>query len=458
MSPDLEWRVDDPSGEQTIAKTTPPRPPRWRKWAIGLVVMLGVGLGVIYRSIPEPTPPAPTPTVIPSPTPTAMPAALYKTIAREAQALATGDRATFKQLLDVQDSTRYTEMTSELKAWGTPTDGALYSILDFRRSAEDKAWIEIKQFHIDHYMQEIRFYHLRDGEWRRTDFDPSFWSGRTETSETPHFRFTYYIEDYDLIEPMATLLEADYEQICTDFACARLPLPEGIYPPGAYEPPLCAFGYCSGPEECVKALGKRWCSGFPREITITFKMTAQTEQQNNFDIAPNGDLTLTMASLRYLNQIAPPDLEQSLRNPIAWLHVMRLAYGKVPIGGPPPHGRAEVIAIFFREYDNLLKRTGDKPLTMPEEFSQLDTAHLPLLDSLWSETDAINAEQVYAAGNSVIRFIEQEFGWPAIVKFLKAIGPAKSLAEAIETSTGISYVAFEERWRAWATSNTPSVP
>jgi hypothetical protein len=307
-------------------------------------------------------------------------------------------------------------------------------------------------------VQEIRFYHLRNGEWRRTDFDPSFWSGRTETSDTSHFRFIYYIEDYDLIEPLATLLEADYEQLCADFACARLPLPEGIYPPGAYEPPICAFGYCSGPEECVKALGKRWCSGFPREITITFKMTTQTEQQNNFDIAPNGDLTLTMASLRYLNQIAPLDLEQSLRNPIAWLHIMRLAYGRVDFQGPPPQGRTLVIAIFFRGYNQVLKRTGSEPLEMPDEFKDLDATNLRPLNDLWSEIDEANATQLYAMAYVVVDFIEQKFGWESVVKLLKAIGPSKSFADAIETSTGISYVAFEEHWRAWVTANASTTP
>jgi hypothetical protein len=136
MSPDLEWRVDDPAGEQTIVKTPAPRSPRWRSWAIGLVVMLGIGFGVIYRSIPEPDPPAlpptPSPTIVLTPTPTAMPAALYNTIVREAQALADGDRATFDQVLDIQDFNQYQTLVGKFEAWGKPTDAAFYSILDYR--------------------------------------------------------------------------------------------------------------------------------------------------------------------------------------------------------------------------------------------------------------------------------------------------------------------------------------
>lgn len=433
MSPDLEWRVEDPAGEQTIAKTSAPRPPRWRKWVIGLVVTLGVGLGVIYRSIPEPARPAPTPTVVPSPTPTAMPAALYKTIAREAQALADGDQTAFTQILDVQDFTRYHALIDNFKAWGQPRDAALYSILDFRLTATEKAWVEVKQFRVDRFVQEIRFYHLRNGEWRRTDFDPSFWSGLTETSDTPHFRFTYYIEDYALIEPVASVLEADYEQICTDFHCLTAPM------------------------TCVEALGKPWCSSFPREVEFRLNLNAPIDQEQ-FDIAENGDLIFTLPSLRQLNQLSFIDRQSDLRNPITWLHIMRLAYGRVDLQGPPPQGRALVIAIFFREYDRVLKRSSSEPLEMPEEFKDLDATNLLPLDNLWSEIDDANATQLYAMAYAVVEYIEQEFGWPAVVKLLKAIDPSKSLAEAIETSTGISYVAFEERWRAWVTANASTTP
>lgn len=432
MSPDLEWRVDDPAGEQVIART-PPHRPRWRKWAIGLAVMLGVGVGVIYRSIPEPARPAPTPTVIPSPTPGAMPIALYQTIAREAAALADGDRAAFDQIIDIQNYNHYQALLNNFTAWGRPTDLALYSILDYGQTAADKAWATIKQFRVDRYVQETRFYHLRNGKWRRTDFDPAFWSGLTETSDTPHFRFTYFVEDYELIEPLASLLEADYEQICADLACSTASL------------------------TCIESLGKQWCSSFPREAGFRLSFNVPIDQER-FDIAENGDLILTMPSPRQLAQLSFIDRQSDLRNPIAWLHVMRLAYGRVDLQGPPPQGQALVIAIFFREHNQVLKRTGDPLLDMPEEFTQLDTANLPPLERLWLQAHTADSTQSYAAAHSVVTYIEEEFGWPALVKLLKAIGPSTSLAEAIETSTGVSYVAFEERWRAWVKSNPAAAP
>ena len=196
--------------------------------------------------------------------------------------------------MDIPNFERYQALMGNFKAWGRPTADALYSIEDYRQVADDKAWVEVRQFHTDRFVQEIRFYQLRNGEWRRIDFDPSFWSGQVETADTPHFRFTYFIEDQELIGSLAAVLEADYEQICRDFAC-----------------PV-------APETCVAALGQQWCSSFPRTITTTLILTNQTEQHDNFDLADNGDLTFTTQSLRLL-EFTPVEREQYFRNPLAWL-------------------------------------------------------------------------------------------------------------------------------------------
>ena len=425
MSPDLHWHVGEDAEQETIATATSPRRSR-RSWiAVLIVVVLGAGLGAMYRSIPEP-PPRPTPS--PSPTPSAIPAALYQTIDREAQALADGDRSTLDGIVDIPNFERYQTLMSNFRMWGRPGDAALYSLEDYRQLADDKAWVEVRQFHTDRFVQEIRFYQLRNGEWRRIDFDPSFWSGQFETADTPHFRFTYFIEDQELIESLAAVLEADYEQICRDFAC-----------------PV-------APESCVAALGQQWCSSFPRTITTTLILTNQTEQHDNFDLADNGDLTFTTQSLRLL-EFTPVEQEQYFRNPLAWLHVMRLAYGNrlsQELFENPPAGHALVIAIFFRESDRLSKRTGSNPLEMPDEFKQLNTESPPSLDVVWSTAiNGANATQMYAAAYSVVTYIDQEFGEQAVTRLLKAIGSATSFAEAIETSTGRPYAELEPDWRAW---------
>ena len=101
MSPDIHWGVGEDAEQETIAQTVPARRSR-RSWiAVLIVVVLGAGLGVAYRSLPEP-PPRPTPTLSPTPetvpTRPAIPAALFQTIDREAQALADGDFETYREV------------------------------------------------------------------------------------------------------------------------------------------------------------------------------------------------------------------------------------------------------------------------------------------------------------------------------------------------------------------------
>jgi hypothetical protein len=430
MSPDIHWHIGEDAEQETIATATPARRSR-RSWiAILIVALLGAGLGMAYRSIPEP---APRPTPQPTPTRLAMPAKLFDTIDREAQALADGNRATLDSIVDVPNYEQYQALTGNFQAWGRPTDAASYFIEDYRQLADDKAWVKVRQFHADHFVQEVRFYQLRNGQWRRIDFDPSFWSSQVKTADTPHFRFTYFIEDEELIEALAAVTEADYEQICQDFACPVTP------------------------ETCVEALGRQWCSSFPRTITTTLSMTNRSAQHEDFDIAANGDFTFTTHSLRLPDQFVPVEREHYFRNLLATLHMIRLAYGseslKELLENPPP-GHALVTAVFFRENERLLKRTGSDPQAIPDEFKQLDIEDPPPLDVAWSTAlDGANADQMYATAYSVITYIEQEYGRTEVTRLLRAIGQANSFPAAIQDLFGVPIGEFEQRWRAWLKQN-----
>jgi hypothetical protein len=437
MSPDIHWHVGEDKDQETIVHASAPRRSR-RSWiAVLIVVILGAGLGVAYRSLPEPVPrPTSTPPPTPQPTPTyyAVPARLYDTIDREAQALADGDRSTLDSIVDILNFEQYRALMDGFKAWGRPTNAAFYSIEDYRQLADDKAWVEVRQFHTDRFVQEVRFYQLRNDQWRRIEFDPSFWSGQVETADTPHFSFTYFSEDQRLIEALASVLEADYEQICRDFACPAVP------------------------ETCVEALGQQWCSSFPRPITTTLILTNQTDQHDNFDLAANGNLTFTTQSPRLLDQFMPVEREHYFRNPLAWLHVMRLAYGNrlaQEMFEKPPPGHALVIVIFFRENDRLLERTGNGPQAMPDEFKQLDILNPPSLHMVWSAAlDGADASQIYATAYSVVTYIAQEYGTPAVTRLLKAIGQASSFSEAIEVSLNVPFSEFDQKWQAWLNAGT----
>src|SRR5450756_1628009 len=100
MAPEIEWDVDTSTGSQTIVKTPPPRSPSPRnRIVVLLVVVFGVTLGVIYRSIPEPPKP-PTPTIRPTPT---IAVSIDRVIDQEARALERGDPQAFMRLQDPAD-------------------------------------------------------------------------------------------------------------------------------------------------------------------------------------------------------------------------------------------------------------------------------------------------------------------------------------------------------------------
>jgi hypothetical protein len=110
-----------------------------------------------------------------------------------------------------------------------------------------------------------------------------------------------------------------------------------------------------------------------------------------------------------------------------------------------------VSAIFFRENDRLLKRTGSDPQAIPDEFKQLDTENPPPLDVVWSTTsNGANASQIYATAYSVITYIDQEYGQTVVTRLLRSIGQAKSFSEAIHDHVGVPFSEFEQKWRAWA--------
>jgi len=126
MSPDLEWHVGEESDRETIVKTTPRKPPRWRWPMIAFVVMLGAGLGALYRSIPESPQPTPLPTSAPLPPPP-----IETVIEQEAHALATGDRAAFLALQDQNDGDWYRAQQAAFQTWGMPPSNvALYTIVE----------------------------------------------------------------------------------------------------------------------------------------------------------------------------------------------------------------------------------------------------------------------------------------------------------------------------------------
>jgi hypothetical protein len=93
MGPDVEWRIGEEAEQETIARTASARRSRRSRWAVIITIGLGVGLGLLYRSIPEPPAkpigPTPAPAVVQSPlSPLPIPQTLEAAIERDALRLA----------------------------------------------------------------------------------------------------------------------------------------------------------------------------------------------------------------------------------------------------------------------------------------------------------------------------------------------------------------------------------
>jgi hypothetical protein len=57
--------------------------------------------------------------------------------------------------------------------------------------------------------------------------------------------------------------------------------------------------------------------------------------------------------------------------------------------------------------------------------------------------------QKASQASAVIDFIEQKYGASAVSKILKSISAAKSFSAVIETSLGVPFAEFEQKWQAW---------
>ena len=426
MSPDLEWRIDDPLGEQTIAKTTPPRPPRRRVGAIGLVVLLGVALGVLYRSIPEPAQPAPTPTPAPTPLPAAMPLALYQTIEQEADALARGSRAALQPLLDLSDVEQQRQRLDQLTPWGRPADQPLFTLIDFDLPAADRAWVDISQYRDGDRFRQTRFYRLRSGQWRRTDFDPAFWSGAAETADTPHFHIVYAREDRDLIAPVVAQLEDAYEQVCLNLDCAVVV------------------------EACTDALERRWCSSFPHLMPLTLDLRGQ---EFNLQNSQDASLVLKMPSPRFTGMYqkgAPYRVgNNSSVVSLAWLITWRLAYSTLTTIDSKPDGEPLVSAMALRVIRGLQQRQGDPDLLDPFEYGSRRVDEVVELETVWQDHgQAVGLARLYTAAR-LLDFVGEEYGSQAVARLVTSVRTAASMTAAIEAATGGDMAAFRARWQAW---------
>ncbi len=415
MGPNIEWHVGDEASKETITKTPPPRSSsRGRKVLIGLVVITAIGLGIVYSAIPEPAPhPAPTllpPTAIPQ----AIPAKLYETIDREAQAFADGDRETFLSLQDQSDGRWFQAQSRAFQAWERPPTnvGSLYTILGSGTPSSNQAWADVRQFRNGQYFRETRFYRQVNSQWLQTPPNRSFWRGLQQSFQTQHFEVSYPTEDNAFIQIVAQRLEAAYDQVCADLDCRSdlAPIQLVISP------------------------------------TVEYSQGAAPDQHNTI-ILPSPRISGLYVSVddKTARQLDDPVTREAY-NILVPIVVQITSAGFPWMTSESPHGGAFFVSGIVYWEGNRVSSQPDASLLLPPP-ELITNTQLVQLESLWdARLTPSNPEQ---GASSVILFIEQKFGIPSVGKFLRAIGPARSFKQAIETSLGIDEAVFEQQWKDW---------
>ncbi len=428
MKPDLEWRIGDEAGEEMVAQTRPPVRSRWRTLAMTLVVCVGISLGIMYSAIPEPPPqPAPTPTMTRPPTQLPSPMIdhdasdrqLVTVIEREAQALAGGDERLYMNVQDPTDQAWRQSQQAAFRAWGRPPSDRFaplyfYSGLDPADVLQGRAWIDIRQWRDDGYFRETRFYRLIDAQWMRVRPDGLLWRGEQRTLFSQHFELNMPAADDVFARTLLERFEAVYAQLCRDLAC--------------------------GDDTAIR--------------TTKIALIVQPEMDHTSRIEIGSRVIITLPSPRITGLIdIPARLDR--RDPLTDIAYHRLievaarsAAGGLDRWQQSRDGLFFLTGVMQWEFDRLSGQANVDGLVQPES---LRGRRLTLPKYLWDwpirDSRRLNVPQAQA--NSVIVFIDQSFGASRVIKFLNALGAAKSLPRAIEASVPMTYDDFEKQWKAW---------
>ena len=403
--PDLHWHIGEDADQETMTQTTSPRRSR-RGWiALLIVVVAGVGLGVAYRSIPEPTP-HPMSTPPSTPLPPVMPIPLSEAIDREARALADGDVDTILAMHMPEDQAWTERKRSTIEPWGYPSlNGPPYTIIAFNLPTPTRAWVDIRQFRSGRFFRETRFYRWNKDRWLRSEADPSFWSDQTETLNTPHFHVIYFIEDRNFVRPVVDQLEKARDSVCADLGCSVTPL--------------------------------------------TYTLNLNTSVTNGWPISDDGR-EIRFASPRIIGvyEDGSPLGDEGLNLiwALAYTTVQQVAYGQYPA---VKDERAN-LPLLWAIGDWAATRAAKRPDINWEQETEDELQKRPLpLETLWSNVTENNDQPVFHRAYATIQFIDQEYGAQSMPKLLKAFRTAQSFAEVIGKGLGVPFAEFDQKWLAW---------
>ncbi|HSD82543.1 MAG TPA: hypothetical protein VLG46_01715 [Anaerolineae bacterium] len=463
MSPDVEWSIGEDAEREIIVRTSPVRRSRRSLWTVILAIGLGVSLGVIYRSIPEPParPIAPTaiPTVVHAP---ALPAPTHEpletAIQRDAVQLATLDgkrehKVVFDPALGRMPQAYadwYAALQNAYGSWGTTNPRALVAVFETGTLPNGVAWADVGQMRNDDFYRHTRFYRLQDNHWIWTLPDQSFWETTTslvstdETSPIGPLTIEHASEETHLIDAVFERFTRAYLNLCQRLKC----------PPPA-------------------AMTHMWTPGLTLTLTLQPLFTQPIAREES------GTLYIDLPSPRVVGYYEDA---RSLGDPYTAMAyatliepIVRLASGNYARWENDRGGELFLHVItnwkrarVFREihplelfYPPIVLPPASTRLANGWPISQRDRYVAVLrgetllpLDAIWNwdhNERAFGLLQHVAANEaqSVVIFIEDRYGESGVVRFLNVLGQAHSLVEAIETALPVHYAEFNRQWKEW---------
>lgn len=462
MSPDIEWHVGEDAEQETIANTSNARRSRRSLWAVIIAIGLGVGLALLYRSIPEPSPkpidPTPAPAVVQSPlSPLPTPESIAAAIERDAQRLSAsaGDatrRITFDDSAKVEYAEWYTALQNAYGQWGPPSYQTLYTVFETGTLPSGVTWVKLGQFRHGDFYRHTRFYRLENDRWVWTLPDRSFWGGATaavmtgDASAIGPLTIDHPIEDAPVIGAVFDRFTHAYHNLCENLNCPPPTDPTRLWTPGLtltimIQPMLMQ------PEVRERRGTVSIDLPSPRVVGYYEDANARGDPYVSMAYATLIDPVVRLASGDYARWETDRGGELFLQAIATWkrarlpddLFLMGVFYQ--PTSLPPssaymPDG--QLISLRQR-YVGMLRRETLQPL-----------------DSLWdwpTDGQGFGLLQHVAVNQAeaIVVYLEEQYGPDGVVRFLNALGKARSLAEAIDAALPVSFREFNQQWMQWIT-------
>ncbi len=459
MSPDIEWRVGEDAEQETIAQVTSrSRRSRHSRWAVIGAIGLGVGLGLLYRSIPEPPPKpigsTPAPTIVPAPSrPLPAPESLDAAIQRDALRLSSlnaSDGVIFDPSLSRMPQAYadwYAALQNAQGRWGPGAYQTLYTVFASSTLPSGVAWVNLGQFRDGDFFRQTRFYRLENDHWIWTLPDLAFWSGKSAEVSTGD---AAAIGPVTIVHPLedAPVIGAVFER----FTRAYLNLCERLNCPSRPDFPT------------------MWTPGLALNITIQPALT-QADVHEGGRTALYIDLPSPRVVGYFEDANTPGDPYVAMAYAGLIDPIVRLASGDGARWEIDHRGELFLQAVATWERLHLQEELHPSDLFFPPAFSPpvaaqglnlpresypallRNEALVPLL-SLWDWPDqggdfGMLQDAAVNEAESVVVFIDERYGADRVVRFLNALGRAHSLDEAIETALPVSFGEFNRQWMRW---------